>query len=460
MNWLNGRLSMMFEEYAGKLFTDPWQARDEYIDVLLDRSDANIKWFFSKHVIRDLSPGEIVTGLILLEIQRNVLLMNTSCGWFFDELSGIETVQVMMYACRAMQLARTVSGTDIEPDFIRMLSHAQSNLPEAGTGADVYRRHVQTAVVDISRVAFHYAITSLIEQYPQETRINTYTVRSSTHRQAEAGFLKLVTGHAQFRSELTREESDLTFAAVHIGDHNFMGGVGTHSSDAALVQMENELWDAFSRSDVPGMILCLNRHFESHSYSLWHLFRDGMRKVLYAILDTTLADIESEYRQIHRRYFSLIKAMKEMHIRPPGALEYPVRYILNHDIRETLEADEVNLADLKQSVEELVHGHYKPDMVTLQHIARENIARQLRRFGTDCDDADGIHTINTFFSIIKPLSLSLDLRESQNLYCRISSANYEEMKRLADSGDNEAERWLAEFNSLGINLEVIRTTPQ
>ena len=456
MDWLNGELALMYDQYARHLFADPWQARNEYIDLILDRSDESVRLFFSKHAIRELSTEETVTGLTLLGVQRNVLLMNTSCGWFFDELSGIETIQVMKYACRAMQLAKGVSGTDLEPEYIRLLSEAKSNVPEVGTGADLYKRYVQSAVVDISRVAFHYAITSLIDPYPDETIISTYTVRSINHKQDETGILKLVTGHALFRSELTKESSDLTYAAIHISDHNFMGGVGTFTSIEAFTKMERDLWDAFSRSDVPGMILSLNSHFESHSYSLWHLFRDGMRKVLYSILNTTLADIESDYRKIHRHYFPLMKAMKEMHIRPPEALEYPILYILNHDIRQNLESGNPDLEELDRAVRELVYGQYKPDRVTLQHIAGRSIVRYLEWIIFNPDEIEVLIRLNRFFAIMKPLQLSLDLRESQNMYCRISSDLLESRSAKAETGDEEATQWFQEFILLGMNLEVIR----
>ncbi|HWQ65550.1 MAG TPA: DUF3536 domain-containing protein [Methanospirillum sp.] len=459
ITYLNTTLSEIYQKEATDLFFDPREARNEYIDVILDRSDESVEWFFSKNVLRDLTPDEIVKGLKILESQRNMLLMNTSCGWFFDELSGIETVQVMMYACRAMQLIREVSGTDCESEFIRMLQQAESNITKSGTGADIYITYVRTAVVDISRVAFHYAITSLIEQYPEETTINTYTIRCDAYKQGEAGILKLVTGHAFFRSDLTHEESTLTFAAIHIGDHNFMGGVGMYTTEEPFTLMEEDLWDAFARSDVPELILSLNRHFESHSYSLWDLFRDGRRKVLYSILDTTLADIESEYRQIYRRYFPLIRAMKEMHIKPPEALEYPVNYILNHDIRQSLESDTIDQMHLKSSVKELIHGNYPADVRTISYIAGASIASQLEKIAMEPEDVVQIKNLNTIFSLIKPLALTLDLWDSQNQYFRINSVLSGEMQEQADEGDKEAQEWIAEFTKLGINLEVISPPP-
>ena len=101
-------------------------------------------------------------------MQRHAMLMYTSCGWFFDELSGIETVQVIHYAGRALRLAEDVSGESIEPEFLQQLAKAKSNLPEYGTGAQIYEKWVRPAVIDIQRVAGHYAISSLFETYPDK----------------------------------------------------------------------------------------------------------------------------------------------------------------------------------------------------------------------------------------------------------------------------------------------------
>lgn len=454
MTWLGSRLAELFVSEGSKIFLDPRDARNEYIEVILDRSGENVDWFFSKHMKSDLTAEGMNHGLMLLEMQRNALLMNTSCGWFFDDISGIETVQVMMYACRAIQLTHKISGIDYEPEFTEILKGARSNVSSLGTGADIYRTYVRSGVVDVSRVAFHYAITSLIEQYPAQTRLYTYTITSDAYHQGEAGILKLVTGNARFRSELTYSESVLTFAAIHIGEHNFMGGVREYRSDEAFLAMEKNIWDAFSRSDVPEMILSLNEHFEAHSYSLWDLFRDGRRKVLYSILDTTLEDIESEYRQIYRRYFSFIKAMKEMHTRPPEALEYPVQYILNHDIREILEGDEPDLGRLKIAVEELIHGKYSVDLIPMSHIAGRCIADQVILIRMDPEDINRIGRLNTLFSLIQPLGLTLDLWDSQNQYFRICSSLSGEMQQRAADGDEEAAEWIQVFTRLGSYLGV------
>ena len=109
------------------------------------------------------------------------MLMYTSCGWFFDELSGIETVQVIQYAGRAAQLAEELFGNQVQDRFIEMLSKAKSNIPENGDGGRIYQKFVQPAFVDLRKVGAHYAIRSLFEPYETDTHIYCY----KAERQAE-----------------------------------------------------------------------------------------------------------------------------------------------------------------------------------------------------------------------------------------------------------------------------------
>ena len=82
-----------------------------------------------------------------MELERHAQLMYTSCGWFFDEISGIETVQIIAYAGRVVQLAKRLFGAEgeaIEPEFVAVLAEAKSNLPDVRDGAEVYRKFAQS----------------------------------------------------------------------------------------------------------------------------------------------------------------------------------------------------------------------------------------------------------------------------------------------------------------------------
>jgi alpha-amylase/alpha-mannosidase (GH57 family) len=125
LDWLRDTVASKYEDTALQLFADPWRARDDYIDVILDRSPDCIDRFLQSHAARELNANDRVTALKLLEMQRHTMLMYTSCGWFFDELSGIETIQCLQYAGRVIDLARQLFSDDLETAFVEKLSREE-----------------------------------------------------------------------------------------------------------------------------------------------------------------------------------------------------------------------------------------------------------------------------------------------------------------------------------------------
>ncbi|MFH1647328.1 MAG: DUF3536 domain-containing protein, partial [Chloroflexota bacterium] len=162
-DWLRDAIAGKYEEKARQFLKDPWTARDDYIDVIIDRSPDNVTKFFNKHAGHDLNEGERIAALKLLELQRHAMLMYTSCGWYFDDLSGIETVQIIQYAGRAVQLARELTGEDLEPGFLQRLELVKSNLRQHGDGKRIYDTFVKPAMIDLTKVAAHFAISSVFE---------------------------------------------------------------------------------------------------------------------------------------------------------------------------------------------------------------------------------------------------------------------------------------------------------
>jgi hypothetical protein len=152
LDWLRDTLAGRFEEKAREFLKDTWTARDEYIDVVRDGSPASQSSFLNRHAAHALNDAERVTALNLLELQRHLMLMYTSCGCFFDEISGIERVQVIQYACRAVQLSQEVLGNHVESEFLQALAQAKSNLPEQGDGAAIYRKSASPAAVNLERL--------------------------------------------------------------------------------------------------------------------------------------------------------------------------------------------------------------------------------------------------------------------------------------------------------------------
>jgi alpha-amylase/alpha-mannosidase (GH57 family) len=317
--------------------------------VVLDRSEASLASFFADRALHELSEHEQVLALRLLEMQPHAMLMYRSCGWFFDELSGIETVQVIQYAARAIQLAEQCYCEVLEREFLQHLAEAKSNLPEHWDGAQNYEKTVKPAFVDIERVAGHYSISSLFENYPDKTRIYCYELERDNYSLEAEGRMRLATGSVRLRSQITRESAALNFAVLHLGDHNVSAGV--KPADSADVESHQKLKEAFSGADMVKAILAPNETFAKKTFSLRELFRDEQRKITNTILNQSLTSAAAVYRAIFESQAPLIRFLNGRSISVPKALMSAAEIALNSQLEQALERPELDV--------ESIHGLLK-----------------------------------------------------------------------------------------------------
>ena len=448
MDWLRDNLIPIYEREIASCVQDPWQARDDYIKVILNRSTQNVESFLSKHALRELSEEERVKVLKLLEMQRCASLMYTSCGWFFDDISGIETVQVMRYASCAMQLAREVGGEDLESGYLDILKRAESNVPDVENGAQVWESFVKPAALDLLKVGAHYAISSLFEEYPETINIFCYTAESEIYDLNESGIQKLAVGRAKIHADITGDERLVCFAVLHFGDPNLIGGVREYKGDDLFSLMRQEITNAFTKSDIPEVIRLMDQHFETHGYSLWHLFKDEQRKVLNQILEPILIEIEASSRQTYEQHYAIMQVMRDLQIPLPKALATTVEFVLNTDIRKSLETEELDLEHLQKLVEEAKKWSFELDMTTLGFVASKKINSLMEELSRTPEDLSLLERIETIFRILSALPLEIDLWKTQNVCFSISKQLNGGMRRSAERGDQTAKEWVEHFDNL------------
>ncbi|NWF93719.1 MAG: DUF3536 domain-containing protein [Syntrophaceae bacterium] len=215
---LRDDLSGIFEREGGRIFRDVWEARNGYIDVILDRSRSGVSRFFDRYGVKGLDEEARIRGLKLLEMERHALLMYTSCGWFFADLAGLETVQILLYAARAIQLAEELTGQEIEKKFIQNLSRARSNVPAMGNGEQVYQRLVKPRSVTLDRVVNHYAIFSFFDNEEREKKIFSYRVERVNEERVEKEESRLALGQVRVISEIIPECKDFLFGLIFTKD--------------------------------------------------------------------------------------------------------------------------------------------------------------------------------------------------------------------------------------------------
>ncbi|MEP6708262.1 MAG: DUF3536 domain-containing protein, partial [Pyrinomonadaceae bacterium] len=156
LDFLRNEAAIYFAETRGELFVDPWAARDDTIALVLNQEKSREE-FLRDHAPRPLVREQELRALLFLETQRNLLLMYTSCGWFFNDISGIEPIQILKYASRAIELMDELGLPSPRGQFLEILAEAKSNRPELGNGADIYMRLVEPANPSFKAAPEHLA---------------------------------------------------------------------------------------------------------------------------------------------------------------------------------------------------------------------------------------------------------------------------------------------------------------
>ena len=452
LDWLRDQLAPRYEQMAAALFKNPWDARNDYIDVILDRSPRNVEKFFEKHGHHPLNDVEKVTAIKLLEMQRHALLMYTSCGWFFDELSGIETVQVIQYAARAIQLARDVLEQDLEPGFLDLLQHARSNIPEHQDGRVIYEKFVRPAMLNWEKVIAHYAMSSLFESYERRTHIYLYDFESEERQVHVAGKTRLAYGRVRVGFEIARESSVMNYAALYMGEHNVICGVNPSSGAKPFQQATEAMRAAFDRSDYAEVIRLIDHHLESPSYTLKTLFKDEQRKIINQIVATARDDVESGYRLATERYLPLMNFLRDLHIPPPGPLQTAAEFILHADACRALSAGKPDLDRVRSLLEQARTKQINIFDAELAYVVKTTLERMMQKLMAHPGDVELLQYLAGLAGLVRGTRLDLNLWKVQNEYWEMLQSDFSKHKPKAGQAEPGAVEWTKAFLALGEHL--------
>jgi alpha-amylase/alpha-mannosidase (GH57 family) len=454
LDWLRETLTPLFEERAGQYLKDPWAARNDYIQVILDRSPENLETFLSRHSTKELSDDEKVTVFKLMGIQRCAQLMYTSCGWFFDELSGIETIQVIQYACRALNLMQDLGGSGLEAGFLDRLEQAKSNIPEHGNGRQIYEIFAKPVMLDLEKVGAHFAVSSIFQTYPKQARIYCYTVDQEAFQLAEVGNAKLALGRMRITSEITREAVTLDFGALHFGQQNLCAGVRMAGSLENYEALAQEVGESFSTGEFPETIHCLDRHFGACAYSLRSLFRDEQRRVLNLIMESSLEGTRFVYRKGYENHLPFMRFLTDLSIPLPEPLPCSAEFVLNYLLRQLFEETEIDPEAIQNRLSEARVLRVTLHEVSLEFTMRRTLERLAVRFRENPDDFTCLRQLAAVVSLVRTMPFEVRLWEAQNIYFELTHTVLPEWRWKAGHGEAEAHDWVEVFLQLGRDLSV------
>jgi alpha-amylase/alpha-mannosidase (GH57 family) len=455
LDWLRDTLAAVYEQRASELLRDPWRARNDYVGVISDRSTPNLVNFFEEHAAHDLEPSEKVTALKLLELQRHTMLMYTSCGWFFDELSGIETVQVMQYAGRALQLSRELFKEDLEPHFLELLARAKSNIAEHRDGQLIYQKFVKPTVLDLEKVCAHYAVSSLFENYGEEARVFCYRAEQEKYQLEEAGKTKLALGRTKLTSEITGESARFCFGVLHWGDHNFSCCIMSCEPEEPLEPKVEAVSESFTRADFTETIRLLEAHFGPSTYSLRSLFRDEKRKILDIVLQSAITDAEASYRQLYEYNTPLLRFVTSLGNPPPDFLHYAANFVLNFSLRRAFENEELDLGHISNLLDEVRLSGVSIDAATLEMVIRKRIEQLGEQLATGIADYSILQQLDAVVTIFGSLPFQVNTWKIQNIcFEMLNSPSYGDLQDKAKQGDEGARQLMENFIGLCEKLHI------
>jgi alpha-amylase/alpha-mannosidase (GH57 family) len=453
LDWLREQLAFRYEHMIKEYLRNPWHVRDAYINIILDRSKEHVYDFVHTHAKRNVDNGEMVTVLKLLEIQRDALLMYTSCGWFFDDLSGIETIQILQYAGRALQLYEFISGdTSLEKAFLDKLKRATSNISDQGDGTGIYKKNVTGSMIDPKTVGIHYAVSSLFEEYTDKTVIYCYEVNREDYQKIQSGHARLAVGKISIISHITWMSEDISFCVLHLGSHVINGGAHTFKGDDEYQTMKQEIIAAFETGEFIEIVRLMDMYFGTHSYSLRDLFRDEQRKILTLDISSTLEELETTYRSMYDNNNILMGFLKEVGMPIPPAFYTTAEFILNFDMQKAFSDDGIDAERIRQIIQDVQKWNIPLATEELEFAIRGKMAAFIDELLINPSNAPLLVEIRELMELLNALPVDVNLWHVQNVYYKLARTVYKDFLLRARTGEEDAEQWVTVFRDLGERL--------
>ncbi len=466
LDYLRDELAKLFETEGPKYFSkNCWDVRNNYIDVILDRSSLSVNKFHKENFLPDLSDEDKVKAMELLEIQRQAQLMYTSCGWFFSEISGIETVQIMKYAARAMQLAAVFTKKDFETRFTEILSEAKSNITEYGTGRDIFNNFVKPSIVTTKQVASLWAISSLYQDFEDEEDVYCYSITRNDYQKVQKGNSNFVVGHIELRSRITLQKSNLMFALMQYSGGDFHCAIKEYSDDFEYNKMKNDLIKTFMLNPLTEIIRALDENFGKDYFTLKDIFIEERRKILQRLLKDKMEKFAQIYQDMYDEGKGSIYHMQTLGLAIPDEFKIAAEYALSRKFNELI-ADSngfVEPAVLQQAMDinfEAKSMGIKLDKQPSNNIFSKKIRQNINRlaYSFEIQQAD---VVLELFEYIEKLELEVDISEAQNIFFSKIYLNIGEIIESSQNSNRKSDRRFVEMlldigAKLNINTEFYR----
>ncbi|MBQ8476328.1 DUF3536 domain-containing protein [bacterium] len=465
LDYLRDELIKLCSTQGTKYYKDFWSARNDYIDVILDRSLDSINAFFKVHAKKQLSNSERTKAIKLMEIQRFAQLMYTSCGWFFADISGIETTQILKYALRAMELAGEFSKINYEKTFLSILQKAKSNLIEFRNGKDIFNNHVKTSAVSVDEIAAQFAIESSLKENDNKTdNLYCYTIKKSNYKKYKNDNSTLYFGKLEITSNITLEKKDVSFAAIKTQDFDFYCAVKEFVSLDDYNLERREILKAFEEGNSEA-IKIIKVYFGDEYYSLKDIPIDKRKKILKNLIVSNLKKANETYKDLYQTLLAPITYLSDLGMDIPEGFRVCAKYTLLSDLADEFKQI-TSYQDKKpvKKISEIAQLTQKFKINIDNEYTRDILSNKLYELTLKLKEKTNVTNANEilgFFNIVEKLKIEVKIINSQNVFYDMFCADFEAFYKNISKKEKDPRRLLLLLmqvaQKLNINIEFYKS---
>lgn len=423
LDWLREQLSTLFYGKTDVL-KNPHAALLDYIGIILDRNDSNVRYFLNKHVVESHLEENCIDALKLLEMMHHAQLMYTSCGWFFDELSGLESTQILQYARRAITHGEYF-GLHLENIFQNMLEQCPSNKKEYANGRDIYQKLVLPEEIRLQQVAMHISVLSIFERIPKKVTLYKFSADHIVFKREIVGENQLIIGHTIMTSLLTHAYFEYSFCVMYMGGIDIIGYLkpGTMTSDYETII--NKIRGSFKSEEFESCKSILRKHFGLDCFGFSHLFNDEKINLLNIISKRNIKKAVSGFRNFYNSNYDILHEMESIGFPiSKGYLEI-AEFVINADLIDELsEREGLNMEKIEKLSADLKKWNVNlEDPERLAFLAEKQLFDKIRQYRQKKKDPIQLQLIIRLLEWVLQLNLPINLWQSQNEFYKLLKEN-------------------------------------
>ncbi len=407
LDFIRDEMIKTFENVGREYFKGVWAARNDYIELILDRSLDAQHQFFLRHATEKAWQNRS-DALKLLEMQRMAMLMYTSCGWFFDEISGLETMQIMQYACRAMELNRALCGVDLEPQFIKILAQAPSNLPEIKNGAVAYERYVKPQAAGLESMALSHLVMMLADETINPQKAFACDVLKYEPVKLTAPNMTLWYGNITLKSRITLEEKQISFALLRRGTASITCATGTENPNAVFEQLKA----SFEKKQYEACTTLIRNQFKYH-LPLSHMFMDVRRKVVEQVLKRMDEHTAQVFAELFEKQYPVVRGLQLLGTPIPPTFLTVADFVLTQDLVSEFRSTEVSVSNVEELMEDVKTLGLEVSRGKVAQAVKEKLTFLAFVFARNPHDKIAAHNLVEFLNYMEIFGFAPDTVKAQ-----------------------------------------------